>query len=127
MRIITTLALITLTACSNESLINSAYPDRERISFASSDGIDTFTYLCEPGSTPAETQSRAQEAHRFVEVNLDVASERAAEQLISDVEEDRSRLGSSIRLATAMNRAAELIAEQTDERYQCLLIDTGDS
>lgn len=127
MRTITAFVLITaLTACSTDSLLNSAYPDRERLSFASSGG-DTFTYLCEPGATPAETQARAQEAHRFVEVNLDAASERAAEQLINDVEEDRSRLGSSIRLATVMNRAAEVIAEQTEERYQCLLIDAGDS
>ncbi len=64
------LSLFALVGCSAQTLISQAYPDREIISFRTSDGADVNTYACVKGPSAEATKARAAKAHRYFDKRL---------------------------------------------------------
>lgn len=107
--------VLALSACSTDALVNSAYPDRERFAFETTDGEDIFVYVCAKGATEQATKTRASAAHRYFNRGMDQIVARAVNDAF---------LGSrSIPVLRTLDKGAEALVNQTEARYQCLFID----
>lgn len=123
MRILAVLGTIALAGCTTDALINAAYPDGERFQFTNAAGDTALFYVCEGGPDAA---SRAQQAHAFLDGNINALAERAATGLINRAEEGQGALGNAIALNRELNANVEEIVAQTDARFQCLMYDQQD-
>ncbi len=113
-----------LTACSVDSLIATAYPDREVFAFRSTvSEEDVLRYACAPGVTEEETLRRARAAHAFADAQLEAFGERSATRMIERLEGGDSTLAASFELNRNASRFGEALSEEIEARYQCLLFD----
>lgn len=114
-------ALVTLTACSVEGLIDSAFPDRERLAFRTSDGATVVQYACEPKGNEAATRANASRAHNYFD--------REFSQLVDSIVEDMLKSGgpSTQALNARIDAEAEEIVQTTEDRFQCLAYDFRDA
>lgn len=112
------LVIFALSACSTDALVNTAYPDRERFAFRTTDGEDIFVYACAKGATEQATKARANTAHRYFNRGMDQIVARAVDDTFSG-----SR---SISVLRTLDKGAEALVNQTEDRYQCLFIDARD-
>lgn len=105
-----------------EGLVKTAYPDRETFRFKNAEGNEVMSYACAPGVTEAETKARAGKAHRFFEERLDAIATDFADAMIEGVEMGVTPDFQIV--ATELEQGADRIALQTEERYQCLFVDS---
>ena len=123
MRIAPIFCLLAFAACSNEALINAAYPDRARFSFLNADQDMVFYWACENGPTDAETEDRAKAAHRFMDAQITAVSEDSATRLLDGVGAGQSTIGASLDVSHSINAQMEVIVEQTEAQFQCMMYD----
>ena len=123
MRITPIFCLLAFAACSNEALINAAYPDRARFSFLNADQDMVFYWACENGPTAAETEDRAKAAHRFMDAQIAAISEDNATRLLDGVAAGQSTIGASLDVGRRINAQMEVIVEQTEAQFQCVMYD----
>lgn len=123
MRILAALGLLVLTGCSADAIVRSAFPDREILEFATSDGLSIVSYACEKGATERATRARATQAHNFVETNIEAAAEIFANRIVTSADNGETGLGAAFGAASGLNANAERITEEAEARYQCLLFD----
>lgn len=116
------LMVLALAACTDQAIIDAAFPDRQKVSFASKDAESIFTYTCAPGETETATKSRASKAHAYLDKRFNAAVDGAAEQLAAAADGQRARA-----IGRALDIEIEDIVEQTEARYQCLFIDGRDA
>ena len=126
-RILMVLGCLSLTGCSTEGLIQSAYPDRSILEFPTTDRLSVFSYACARGESNQQTIARATEAHSFVETNLNASADVFADQIIDGIENDAGAISTSILAARTINQNSQLIVDQAEERYQCLFFDERDA
>lgn len=113
-----------LSACSSQAIITSAYPDREKFAFRSTDGEDILTYLCATDATNAATKKRAAKAHTYFNARFDKA---VASMLGAIFDPESHKEGSKVTARTiskSLDAEMEDIVEQTEERYKCIFIDS---
>lgn len=115
------LCVLFLGACSDQSIIDAAYPDRDKFAFSSQDGESIFVYTCASGSTPNATKERATQAHGYLDKRLSAAVAAAEDAVFEDT--DRSQ---ALRAARVLDAEIEDIVETTEERYRCLFVDSRD-
>lgn len=114
------IALVALTGCSADALLDAAYPDRERFQFVSADGASRLFYACAPGPDAA---ARAQQTHVFFQRNIDVLAEQAATGLIDRADAGQGSLANAAALNRELNTNVEIIVDQAEARFQCLFYD----
>ncbi|MFQ6549667.1 hypothetical protein AADZ90_017080 [Aestuariibius sp. 2305UL40-4] len=113
-----------LSACSVDSLMATAYPDREIFAFRSTvSEEDVLRYACAPSATEEETLRRARAAHAFADAQLEAFAERAETRMIQRLESGDSTLAASFELNRNASRFGEVLSEEIEARYQCLLFD----
>ncbi len=104
----------TLTACTTEGLIDTAFPDRERYAFRSQDGETIMQYACEPKTSATASKANARRAHQY----FDREFSRLVNSVVNDVIGGTSPNARS--LNARIDRETERIVETTEARYQCL-------
>lgn len=114
------IATILLSACSTAQIIENAYPDRVKFSFLNKYDDSTHTYLCKKGINKQATQKRAEAAHKFFTEKVDKISEQETKKLFKNKD---SSLSAILRLNNSMEKHGELLAKETEDKYQCLMID----
>ncbi|MBU2983375.1 hypothetical protein KO498_16335 [Lentibacter algarum] len=116
MRIPAAIALVLgLAGCSTDTLVTSAYPDREVFRFRTSDGADVNSYTCERGPTVAATKARAGKAHAFFDKGINAIGEKYAVHILNGVDPAKINKG--------IGAEAEVLVDTTEARYQCLFFD----
>jgi len=90
------LCALLLGACTDQAIIDAAYPDREKFAFASLDKESIFTYTC-------------------------AADDNTKDKIIDAGDASQSRA-----IARALDTEIEDIVEQTEARFQCLFIQARD-
>lgn len=123
MRTLMILSVFALTACSGDALINAAYPDRARFEFLTSDQDTVLYWACANGPTTAETESRAKAAHQYMDGQITAIAEQNATRLIQSVDAGQSTLGASFDLVRRTDAQMEIVVEQTEARFQCIMYD----
>ena len=123
MRILVILSTLALTACSNEAIINAAYPDRARFEFLNADQDTVFYWACENGPTAAETETRAKAAHRYMDGQITAVAEQNTTRLIEGLDAGQSTLGATVALMRRTDAQMEVVVEQTEARFQCVMYD----
>lgn len=114
--------LLALGACSDQAIIEAAYPDGETFTFASRDGESVYAYRCARGATPAATKARAAQAHGYLDGRLSAAMTRTSKSMeTAESGESRQAIG------RALDTEVGDIVEQTDARYQCLFVEGRDA
>ncbi|PTX57716.1 hypothetical protein C8N43_2387 [Litoreibacter ponti] len=121
MRAIALVMLALFAGCTDQAIIEAAFPDREKYAFASRDGESIFTYTCAPKETPEATKAHAREAHVYLDTRFNAAVDGAAEKLTAVEDQRRARA-----ITRALDAEIEDIVEQTEERYECLFIQGRD-
>ena len=117
---LTPFLLLGLAACATENIASSAYPDRQKFTFTSETADTRNTYLCAPKGSDSKTRSNAKAAHNYFEKKTKGYAENFAEDLIED------RL-SSFEATARLNKTSEALAEELNQKYQCLLVKVVDS
>lgn len=112
------LTIMFLGACSAQAVIDSAFPDREKFAFRSSNGETILTYVCEPSADDAATKTRARQAHKY----LDARFTKAVDGFV-DVITQSERKVSPLGLNKALDKEMGDIVEKTEEQFQCLFFD----
>jgi hypothetical protein len=110
-----------VTGCTADSLIQTAYPDREIFRFRSMEG-DLNSYACEAGPSEAETKARAGKAHQFFDKRLDAIAERFAERVMSGYDAGKGETAVQQEMKQ-LEAAAIKLSDETEQRYQCLFFD----
>lgn len=118
----TVVAVLFLSACSTQAIIDTAYPDREKFAFRSNDGDRVLTYTCEPAATAEATKNRAKQAH----VYLDARFTKTANGLVNDVFESDGDFDARA-FDKVLDKEAEDIVNLTEDRYKCLFTDYRDA
>jgi len=112
------LCALLLGACTDQAIIDAAYPDREKFAFASLDKESIFTYTC---AADDNTKARAAKAHAYLDQRFNAAVNGAADKIIDAGDASQSRA-----IARALDTEIEDIVEQTEARFQCLFIQARD-
>ena len=123
MRTLLLLSTLAFAACSNEAILNAAYPERARFQFLNSLEDTVFYWACENGPTAAETESRAKAAHQFMDGQINAIADENAARLIEATEAGQSALRASFDLVRRTDAQMEVVVAQTEERFQCLMYD----
>lgn len=110
-----------LSACSDQAIIDAAYPDREKFAFRSLDNESIFSYTCASDATSEATKARATEAHAYLDQRFNAAVDRAADALAKSASQKQARASTK-----ALDTEIADIVEQTEARYLCLFIDARD-
>lgn len=123
---ITISAVLALGACTTESVVNAAYPDRARFQFVNADQDTVLFYACENGPTGQETETRAKAAHRFIDANIAAAAELSAARMIEGIEAGESALAIGFDISRRMDAQMEVVVEEAEARFQCVMYKTQD-
>ncbi len=123
MRILLILATLALTACSNAFIINAAYPDRARFQFLNANQDQVVYWACENGPTAEETENRAKAAHVFMDAQITAIAEQRIARMIEGLEAGQSTLRASFDLVRGADGQVEVLVEQAEERFQCIMYD----
>lgn len=118
------IATILLSACSTTQIIENAYPDRVKFSFLNKYDDSTHTYLCQKGINKDDTKKRAETAHKFFTEKVDKISEQETKKLFKNKD---SSLSAILRLNSILQKHGELLAKETEDKYQCLMIDVTET
>lgn len=107
----TVLGLAVVTACG----VTNSYPGRAQMQFMGADQVTQYTYACLPGETERQTQSRAAQAHRYVDGAIRSAGSRLASQ-------SSGGFGSGLGVQAELNAEIAEISRQSEAEYRCVLI-----
>lgn len=118
-------SLFALLGCTADTLVSSAYPDREVLKFRSSNGEDVHSYACEKGPSVEATKARAAKAHRFFDARINAVAERFANEMIAGI--DAGSEPDITALTSQLNEGAEKASEDTEKRFQCLFFDAQET
>lgn len=117
-----------LTACSTAKMAENAYPDRHKFSFTDPDDGTRYDYLCKVNSS-----QHAQKAHDYVvDRTGDIAVEAVEDMFEKDEDGEYKRpsflgmLGSSMTLSMKMNAQSKVLANEVEDKFQCILIEVED-
>lgn len=124
MRILVLLSTLALTACSNAALVGAAYPDRARFEFLNSNQDTVLYWACENGPTAMETETRAKAAHQFMDGQITAISEQNATRLIDGIDNGQSALGAAFETSRRIDAQMQVVVEQAEARFQCVMYDT---
>ena len=116
------LSALLLSACSPQTIIDTAYPDREKFAFRSADGEDVFTYTCASGPTDDATKKRARKAHAYLDARFTKAVNGAVDSIFDADGKTTARA-----VGKTLDKEIEDIVEQTEARYKCLFTDSRDA
>lgn len=111
-------AVLLLSACSTQAIIDTAYPDREKFAFRSADGEHVMTYTCEAATTDTATKKRAKQAHMY----FDARFTKAVEGTVNVIVNSEGKV-SPFALNRALDKEMEDIVTKTEDRYKCLFTD----
>lgn len=114
---LTTLTL--LAACSTETLIDTAFPGRERFAFQTADGDSVFQYACESRATETATKANAKAAHVFADKRFTAMVDVAADRLLAGA--------SALSISRYMDVESERLVDDVETRFQCLAYDFRDA
>lgn len=110
-----------LAACSPKGLIDTAFPDRERFAFRTTNNETVIHYACETKGNKAATEANSIRAHRYVDAGLTRFLDRLAGI------EDANNKPTTREINARTDADAKRVATTLENRFQCLAYDPCDT